>query len=76
MQAKDKDELLKRGDYYVFQYDNDTEAQQIIENDIDQLLERSSRTVTYGSFGQSTIISGLGSFSRAIFVTSTEYGDD
>ena len=46
-----------------------------METDIDQLLERSSPTVTYGSSRQSTMSSGLGSFSKEIFVASTEDGD-
>ena len=46
-----------------------------METDIDQLLERRSRTATYGSSGQSTMSSGLGSFSKASFVASNEYGD-
>ena len=75
MQAKEIDELLKKGAYDMFQDDDDTEDQQFMETDIDQLLERSSRTITYGSSGQSTMSSGLGSFSKASFVASTEDGD-
>ena len=52
MKAKDIDELLKKGAYDVFWDDNDTEAQQLMETDIDELLEQSSRTVTCGSPGQ------------------------
>ena len=75
IQANLIDELLKKGAYDVFWYDDDTEAQQSIEMDIDQLLERSSRTITYGSSGKSTMNSGMGSFIKASFVASTEYGD-
>ena len=75
MQAKDIDELLKKGAYDVFWDDNDTEALQFMETDIDQLLELSSRNVTSDISGQSTMISGLGSFSKAGFVSSTKYGD-
>ena len=46
-----------------------------MNTDIDQLIERSSQTVSYGSSGQSTMIRGLGSFSKASFVASTEDGD-
>ena len=45
-----------------------------METDIDQMLERNSRTVTYGSYGQSTMSSGLGSFSKASVVVSTGDG--
>jgi len=45
-----------------------------METDIDQLLERSSRTITYGNTNTS-ISSGLGSFSKASFVTSAEGKD-
>ena len=38
MQAKDIDELLNKEAYYVFRDENDTEVQQFIETDIDQLL--------------------------------------
>ena len=75
MQAKDIDELLKKVSYYVFRDDNDKETKQFMETDIDQLLEQSSRNFTYGSSGQSTMSSGLGSFSKASFVVSTEDGD-
>ena len=75
MQAKDIDEILKKGDYDVFWDDDDTEAQQFMETDIDQLIEQSSRTVTYGSYGQSTMRSGLGRFSKSIFFASSEDGD-
>ena len=75
MQAKDIDELLKKGSYNFSRDDNYTEAQQFMDTNIDQLLERSSRTVTYGSFGKSTKRSGLGSFSKASFFASTEDGD-
>ena len=73
MQAKGIDELLKKGAYVVFWNNNDTEAQQFMETDIEQLVEWSSQTVTYGSSGQSTMSSGLGRFIKAIFVASTEY---
>ena len=78
IQAKEIDEILKKGYYYVFRNDNDTEAQQVIETYIDQLLEQSSQTVTYGSYGKSNMSSGMGSFSKASFVVSTEdgYGQD
>ena len=39
---------------------------------IDQLLERSLRTVTYGSSGKSTMSSGLGRFSKASFLHQLE----
>ena len=75
MQAKEIDELLKKGSYDLFCCDNDTEAQQFMETDIDQLIEQSSRTFTYGSSGKSTMSSGMGSFSKASFVASYKDGD-
>ena len=68
MQAKKVVELLKRGYFDVFWDDDDTELQQLMETNIDHLLERSSRTVTYGSSGKSNMSSGLGSFSKASLV--------
>merc|ERR1712194_202227 len=75
IQAKEIDQLLKKGAYDVFRDgDDDKESQQFMETDIDSLLERSSRKVTYGNGTESTITSGLGSFSKASFVASA--GDD
>ena len=51
MKAKEIDELLKKGAYDVFRDYDDTEAQQFMKPDIDQLLELSSLAVTYGSYG-------------------------
>jgi hypothetical protein len=73
-QAKEIDQLLKKGAYDVFRDDDDTEAKQFMESDIDQLLERSSKTVSYGASAMSSLGSGLGSFSKASFVTSNEEG--
>jgi hypothetical protein len=55
--------------------DDDQEAEQFMASDIDQLLMRSSKQVTYGANATSSIGSGLGSFSKASFVTSTESGE-
>mmetsp|Transcript_46338 Transcript_46338/g.69924 ORF Transcript_46338/g.69924 Transcript_46338/m.69924 type:complete len:237 (+) Transcript_46338:1205-1915(+) len=76
IQAKEIDELLKKGAYDVFRDDDDKEAKQFMETDIDQLLERSSRKVTYGNTSAGSISSGLGSFSKASFVASTDDGQD
>jgi chromodomain-helicase-DNA-binding protein 7 len=72
-QAREIDELLKKGAYDVFRDEDDSEAQQFMETDIDALLERSSKSISYGSTNN-TISSGLGSFSKASFVTSNEEG--
>lgn len=74
-QAKEIDQLLKKGAYDVFREDDDTEAKLFMETDIDQLLERSSRTVTYGNT-ETSISKGLGSFSKASFITSDAAGND
>ncbi len=73
-QAKEIDSLLKKGAYDVFNADDDKEAQKFMDTDIDQLLEQSSRKVTYGDTATS-LSSGLGSFSKASFVASTGEGD-
>jgi len=67
MQAKEIDELLKKGAYDVFRDEDDKEAQKFMETDIDQLLEQSAKKVTYGKANNS-MSSGLGSFSKASFV--------
>jgi len=74
-QAKEIDNLLKRGAYDVFNDDDDTEAHKFMDTDIDQLLEQSSRKVTYGDAATNSLSSGLGSFSKASFVASTGEGD-
>lgn len=73
-QAREIDSLLKKGAYDVFRDDDDAEAQEFMETDIDQLLESSATTVTYGAT-QSNLSSGLGSFSKASFVADTGDGE-
>lgn len=73
-QAKEIDELLKKGAYDVFRDDDDTEAEKFMESDIDQLLEHSSKTISYGATTTSSLGSGLGSFSKASFVADTDEG--
>lgn len=75
VQAQEIDQLLKKGAYDVFRDDDDTEAKQFMETDIDQLLEKSAKKVTYGENNASSISSGLGSFSKASFVADTGDGD-
>ena len=74
-QVKEIDQLLKKGAYDVFNDDDDNEAQRFMDTDIDQLLEQSSRKVTYGESATSSLSSGLGSFSKASFVASTGDGE-
>lgn len=73
-QAKEIDELLKKGAYDVFRDDNDEEAKKFMETDIDQLMESSAKTVTYGK-QENNANAGLGSFSKASFVTDTGDGE-
>lgn len=75
VQAKEIDELLKKGAYDVFRDDDDTEAKQFLESDIDSLLERSAKKVTYGDVNANSLSSGLGSFSKASFVADTGAGE-
>jgi chromodomain-helicase-DNA-binding protein 7 len=75
-QARQIDELLKKGAYDVFRDDDDKEAEQFMETDIDQLLVRSAKKVTYGVGATSSLGSGLGSFSKASFVTNTNHGEE
>ena len=71
-QAQEIDTLLKKGAYDVFRDDDDEEAKMFMEEtDIDKLLERSAKKITYGT-GNSSLSSGLGSFSKASFVASGE----
>ena len=72
--AKEIDSLLKKGAYDVFKEDDDEEAQKFMETDIDQLLESNAQTVTYSNNGGNNS-GGLGSFSKASFVTDTGDGE-
>ena len=67
-------QLLKKGAYDVFRDDDDEEAIKFMETDIDQLMESSSKDVTYGQ-QKNSLSSGLGSFSKASFVTNTGAGE-
>jgi hypothetical protein len=73
-QAKKIDQLLKKGAYDVFRDDDDEEAKKFMETDIDQLMESSAKDVTYGK-QKNNLNSGLGSFSKASFVTDTGDGE-
>jgi len=73
-QAKEIDELLKKGAYDVFKDEDDSEATKFMESDIDALMEQSSKKVTYGDTSGSSLSSGLGSFSKASFVADTGDG--
>ena len=73
-QAKKIDQLLKKGAYDVFRDDDDEEAKKFMETDIDQLMESSAKDVTYGK-QTNNLSSGLGSFSKASFVTDTGDGE-
>jgi chromodomain-helicase-DNA-binding protein 7 len=73
-QAREIDELLKKGAYDVFRDEDDKEAEQFMETDIDHLLVRSAKKVTYGVGATSSLGSGLGSFSKASFVANTDDG--
>lgn len=73
-QAKEIDELLKKGAYDVFRDEDDEEAEKFMETDIDQLLAHSSKKVTYGASATSSLGGGLGSFSKASFVANTDDG--
>lgn len=66
-EAKEIDELLKRGAYDVFR-DDDQEAEQFCAADIDQILSRSSQVVQYEQEAKS-------SFSKASFVSATTSDD-
>lgn len=73
-QANEIDQLLKKGAYDVFRDEDDSESQKFMETDIDELMARSSHKVTYGA-DSGKFSSGLGSFSKASFV-STDNTED
>ena len=77
LQAKEIDELLKRGAYNVFRED-DAEVKAFVEADIDSILARSVKKITYGGGDQSAAAGGSnngGSFSKASFVGTANDGD-
>jgi chromodomain-helicase-DNA-binding protein 7 len=73
LQAKEIDELLKRGAYDVFRED-DQEQREFVEADIDSIMKRSAHKVTYGD-QENAGLSTLSSFSKASFV-STDHNED
>uniref|UniRef100_A0A7S1B9C3 Uncharacterized protein n=2 Tax=Corethron hystrix TaxID=216773 RepID=A0A7S1B9C3_9STRA len=74
-QAKEIDQLLKKGAYDVFRDEDDSENNKFMETDIDEIMARSSRTVTYGGENKGQLSSGLGSFSKASFVSADNTED-
>ena len=74
-QAKEIDELLKKGAYDVFRDEDDKDAEKFMETDIDQLLEHSSKKVIYGTNSSESLGKGLGSFNKASFVANTGEGE-
>jgi hypothetical protein len=78
MNVKEIDELLKRGAYNVFR-DDDAEQNDFVEADIDTLLQRSAHRVTYDNSnnnnGTTKVVSTLGKFSKASFVSADEKED-
>lgn len=74
LQAKEIDELLKRGAYDVFR-DDDTEQNDFVEADIDQIMERSAHKINYDSLTANSMCATLGGFSKATFVSADEKED-
>ena len=63
--AKEIDEVLKRGAYDVFRED-DTDANQFMQADIDSILQRSSHVIQYEQN------QARSSFSKASFVSADD----
>ena len=69
LQAKEIDELLKRGAYDIFRND-DTEQTDFQEADIDSIMQRRAHKISYDSISQHSLSSTLGGFSKASFVSA------
>lgn len=74
MQAKEIDELLKRGAYDVFRED-DTEQNEFVEADIDAIMKLRAHKVSYENITENSLSSSLGGFSKASFVAANETED-
>lgn len=74
LQAKEIDELLKRGAYDMFR-DDDTEQTEFVEADIDAILSRQAHVVTTDHANSNSMSSSLGGFSKASFVSADETED-
>jgi SNF2 family DNA or RNA helicase len=73
LNAKEIDELLKRGAYDIFRED-DTDQNEFVEADIDAIMQRRTHKVVYNE-GLSSVTSTLGNFSKASFVSADEKED-
>jgi superfamily II DNA or RNA helicase len=74
LQAKEIDELLKRGAYDVFRED-DTEQNDFVEADIDAIMQRRAHKVSYEGISQNALSNSLGGFSKASFVSADDQED-
>lgn len=74
LQAKEIDELLKRGAYDIFR-DDDTEATEFVEADIDSILDRQAHVVSMDHVNANSMSSSLGGFSKASFISADESED-
>lgn len=74
LQAKEIDELLKRGAYDIFR-DDDTEQTEFVEADIDAIMQRSAHKISYEGVTANSISNSLGGFSKATFVSANEQED-
>eukprot|EP00603_Paraphysomonas_imperforata_P012346 CAMPEP_0114454474 /NCGR_PEP_ID=MMETSP0104-20121206/2602_1 /TAXON_ID=37642 ORGANISM="Paraphysomonas imperforata, Strain PA2" /NCGR_SAMPLE_ID=MMETSP0104 /ASSEMBLY_ACC=CAM_ASM_000202 /LENGTH=2336 /DNA_ID=CAMNT_0001626863 /DNA_START=48 /DNA_END=7058 /DNA_ORIENTATION=- len=74
LQAKEIDELLKRGAYDIFR-DDDTEQTEFVEADIDSILSRQAHVVSMDHVSETAMSSSLGGFSKASFVSADESED-
>ena len=73
-QAKEIDELLKRGAYDIFR-DDDTEQVEFAEADIDAIMQRSAHKISYEGITTNSISNSLGGFAKATFVSADETED-
>ena len=74
VQAKEIDELLKRGAYDIFR-DDDTEQVEFAEADIDAIMQRSAHKISYEGVTTNAISNSLGGFAKATFVSADETED-
>mmetsp|Transcript_1235 Transcript_1235/g.1738 ORF Transcript_1235/g.1738 Transcript_1235/m.1738 type:complete len:2914 (-) Transcript_1235:233-8974(-) len=76
MKKSEVEALLKHGAYHVFLNTDESKADEFCEQDIDAILERSSRKITMGNDSSSSGgIAGNSTFSKATFVADDEKVD-
>jgi len=69
LSKEEVEKLLRHGAYGIFSEDNEAESNDFVQQDIDSILERRSRTVVHDNTGSGSNAAG-GTFSKARFTAT------